>query len=102
MWKTHSGQLLHASGSVLLIVASNFHGFVAHYTLNKLDTAYNGIYVVRNPRAGYVTTLLCSVVITTTLRFLNHVGHLDSVSNYYVLLYSPISRQYLMLCTPRE
>ena len=26
-----------ASGSVLLVIASNFHGLVAHYTLNKLD-----------------------------------------------------------------
>ena len=27
--ETHSGQLLHAFGSVLLVVASNFHGFMA-------------------------------------------------------------------------
>ena len=32
------------------------------YTLNtcKLDTASNGIYVVRNPRTGYITTTLHS------------------------------------------
>ena len=53
-----------------------------HYTLNKLDTLSNRIYVVRNPRAGYVTTSLCSVVRTTTLGFLNRVDFLDSVSNY--------------------
>ena len=45
------------------------------YTLNKLDTSSNGIYAVRNPRVGYVTT---------ALRFLNHVDPLNSVSNYYV------------------
>ena len=54
------------------------------YTLNKLDTSSNGIYVVRNPRAGYATTSLRSVVTTTTLGFLNRVDPLDSVSNYYV------------------
>ena len=64
-----------ASGSVLLIIASNFHGLVAHYTLNKLDTLSNEIYAVRNPRAGYTTT---------ALRFLNRVDPLDSVSNYYI------------------
>ena len=64
-----------ASGSVLLVIASNFNGLVAHYTLNKLDTLSNEIYAVRNPRAGYITT---------TLKFLNHVDPLDSVSNYYI------------------
>ena len=54
------------------------------YTLNKLDTSSNGIYAVRNPRAGYVTTSLRSVVTTTALRFLNRVDPLDSLSNYYV------------------
>ena len=85
LWKTHSGQLLHASGSVLLIVTSNFNGFVASYTLNKLD---NGIYaVIRNPWMGYVTTSLRLVVTTTALGFLNHihVDPLDSVSNYYII-----------------
>ena len=43
--KTHSEQLLYASGSVLLIVASNSRGFVARYTLNKLDTSSNEIWL---------------------------------------------------------
>ena len=64
-----------ASGSVLLVITSNSHGLVAHYTLNKLDTLSNEIYAVRNPRAVYITT---------ALRFLNHVDPLDSVSNYYI------------------
>ena len=55
------------------------------YPLNKIDTSSNGIYVVRNPRAGYVTTLLRSVVTTTALRFLSRVDPLDSVSNYYMM-----------------
>ena len=60
------------------------------YTLNKLDTLSNEIYAVRNPLAGYVTTLPCSVVTTTTLGFLNHVhvDPLDSVSNYYVFCHT--------------
>ena len=45
------------------------------YTLNKLDTSSNGIYAVRNPRVGYVTT---------ALGFVNRVDPLNSVSNYYV------------------
>ena len=53
------------------------------YTLNKLDTSSNGIYAVRNPWAGYVTTSLRSVVTTTTLGFLNRIDPLDSVYNYY-------------------
>ena len=50
--------------------------FCACYTLNKLDTFSNGIYAIRNPQAGYVTT---------ALGFLNHVDPLDSVSNYYLI-----------------
>ena len=55
-----------------------------HYTLNKLDTSSNGIYMVRNPWAGYITTSLRSFVTTTALGFLNRVDPLDSESNYYV------------------
>ena len=36
----HSGELLHASGSVLLIVASNFRGFVALLTTTALGFLY--------------------------------------------------------------
>ena len=54
------------------------------YTLNKLDTSSNEIYVVRNPRVGYVTTSLRSVVTTTAFGFLNRIDPLDSVSNYYL------------------
>ena len=50
------------SGSVILAVASNFHGFMARHTLNKLDTSSNEVNAVRNPQAGYVATLLCLVV----------------------------------------
>ena len=72
------------------------------YTLNKLDTSSNGIYTVRNPRAGYVTTSLRSVVTTTVLGFLNRVDPLDSVStcNYYLVLHctcSCISSQVLFM-----
>ena len=63
-----------ASGSVLLVIASNFHGLVTHYTLDTC-TLSNKIYAVRNIRAGYITT---------ALRFLNRVDPLDSVSNYYI------------------
>ena len=66
-WKTHSDQLLHASGSVLLIISSNFHGFVARYTINKLDTSSNG------------SARLVYVHVTISLGFLNHINLLDSL-----------------------
>ena len=55
-----------------------------HYTLNKLDTLSNVIYVVRNCRAGYETTSLHLVVTTTALKSLNNIDPLDLVSIYYV------------------
>ena len=67
--KTHSGQLLHASGSVLLMsLPATFVVLWLRYTLNKLDTSSNGIYAVRDPQAGYVisTLLRWRLVVTTT------------------------------------
>ena len=45
--KTYSGQLLHASGSVVLVVASNFYRFVALLYSNR--HLVKGIYVVQKP-----------------------------------------------------
>lgn len=39
----HSGQLLYASESVLLVIASNFCNSMARYTLNKLDISSKGL-----------------------------------------------------------
>ena len=57
------------------------------YTLNKLDTSSNGIYTVRNPRAGYVTTVL---------GFLNWVDPLDLVSNYYLYNRGELYKSYII------
>ena len=67
-----------ASWATILIINSNFHGFVILlycFSLNKLDTLSNEIDAVTNPRVGYVTT---------NLWFLHCVDPSDSISNYYV------------------
>ena len=74
----HCGKLTAASFCMLLGVyySSSLATSVVlwpHYTLNKLDTLSNVIYVVRNCQAGYETTSLLLVVTTTALESLNNI-----------------------------